>query len=371
MRFYKKYEDKSMILKRTKTYGFPNAKFVELLVYDFEMYRQLLEISDEFVLKGGACTQLYLPIGKQRTSIDIDILTRLNKEDVDEIFLKKLNALDFVDVKSFIPKEKNEGLPLFTYLVDLPSIVGDDESTQLKIDILFENIENYRICSVNNKELFALYLDNPIPCITLGCLIADKLLTLACGSVGVKQNKIDHLPKHLYDLTRLVDLFGENDYRDLLFSFRRVAHSELEYRNLQYNLSDVIDHIDEVLLSFIHIDRGEFKNDLYKKLINDFQSTYVNKESRDNLQNWIISCLKLKKLVSSIRCDLEKDDMQGYFNYKNVINRFEKTKNMSIQDKKSLRVELLKKAKNNLDDWKYLKGKSEERIFLALHQNER
>jgi hypothetical protein len=119
-----------------------------------------------------------------------------------------------------------------------------------------------------------------------------------------------------------------------------------------------------------NIDRVEFKNDLYKKLINDFQSTYVNKNSRDTLQNWIISCLKLKKLLSSISCDLEKEDMQGYFNYKKVIDRFEKIKNMPIQDKKSLRVELLKNAKNNLDDWKYLKGKSEERIFLALHHKD-
>jgi len=370
MRFYKKYLEKRMILKRMKTYGFPNAKFVELLVYDFEMYRQLLEISDEFVLKGGACTQLYLPIEKQRTSIDIDILTSLNKEDVEDIFFKNINTLDFVDVKTFIPKEKNESLPLHTYLVDLPSIVGDDETTQLKIDILFENIENYRICSVKNKELFALNLADPIPCIKLGCLISDKLLTLACKSVGVTQNKIDHLPKHLYDLTRLIDLFSETDYKDLLFSFRKVAYSELEYRNLKYSLSDVIDHIDEVLLSFINIDRVEFKNDLYKKLINDFQSTYVNKESRDTLQNWIVSCLKLKRLLSSIRCDLEKEDMKGYFNYKKVIDRFEKIKNLSIQDKKILRDELLKKAKNNIDDWKYLKGKSEERIFLVLNNED-
>lgn len=46
MRFYQKYLEKNEIFNRSKKYGFPNPKFVELLVYDFEIYRQLLQISN-------------------------------------------------------------------------------------------------------------------------------------------------------------------------------------------------------------------------------------------------------------------------------------------------------------------------------------
>jgi len=45
MKFYEDYLREGEIIRRTKKYGFPQPWLIELLVYDFEIFRQLLEHS--------------------------------------------------------------------------------------------------------------------------------------------------------------------------------------------------------------------------------------------------------------------------------------------------------------------------------------
>jgi len=91
--FYKKYLNAKEIRARKKKFGFPNAKLIELLIYDYEIFRNLLEISSKFYLKGGAAAQLYMTLPEQRASKDIDIVTDHTPKEIEEIFSKKLNNI--------------------------------------------------------------------------------------------------------------------------------------------------------------------------------------------------------------------------------------------------------------------------------------
>ena len=365
MRFYEDYLKKEEIIRRTKKYGFPQPWLIELLVYDFEIFRQLLEISKNFILKGGAAAQIYLPPNQQRASIDIDLLTGLKPAEIEAIFLKGLNKQDFVNVKVHKPKKAIGKLPLITYLVDLPSAVKGDETIQLKVDILFEEIDSYRTHEIGNRELFALKIDDKIPCIKLGSLVADKLLTLASKSVGIGESKQGQLPKHVYDLSRLMDLIEEDDFDDLLFSFEKIAKAEMSFRSMEHRLEDVIKHIDETLTGFTRIDKGDTG---FKKPIIDFQSAYVNRDSRAGLQEWIISCLRLRYLLKIIREVLinKKNKDESYKKFSDCEKELNQISELDIRDKRTLRENLLNEARDRITDWKFLKGKSEERIFLEM-----
>ena len=61
--------------QRMEIYGFKNMARMELFLWDLELFLQIQKrLGGHIVLKGGAATQLYLPIEAQRTSVDIDMI---------------------------------------------------------------------------------------------------------------------------------------------------------------------------------------------------------------------------------------------------------------------------------------------------------
>lgn|SRR3989338_10137672 len=73
-----KYFSKETIERLKKKFKFTQAVHIEMLLWDFEIFSQLSEIhSNQFILKGGAATQLYLSSDKQRASRDIDFATNM------------------------------------------------------------------------------------------------------------------------------------------------------------------------------------------------------------------------------------------------------------------------------------------------------
>lgn len=367
MLYYRKYLQKAEILRRTEHYGFPQPHLLELLVYDFEIFRQLLKISDKFILKGGTAAQLFFPVGQQRASRDIDLLTSHTREEIEDIFINKLGKLGFASIRVHVPKKPKKDLPLVTYLVDLPSAIKD--SCQVKSDILFEEIGSYKVETIKGRELFALRVTGGLPCITLGSLIADKLLTLASRSIGIKDDREDQLPKHIYDVSRLIDVMKPRDFDDVLFSLPRIAEAEMKFRGLKHGLKEVIRHVDEVLIEVATVD---FQDRRMKKLILDFQSAYVSRSAQTALQQWIIGALRLRYLLKAIgRVIIErngkKESFKKFIQCEEELRRIE---GMSIGDKRSLRERLLNEAKEKVPYWKSIKGTSEVRIYLELKQLE-
>lgn len=370
MKFYADYLKKEEIMSRTQKYGFPQPWLVELMVYDFEVFRHLLRFSKKFVLKGGAAAQMYIPVEQQRASIDIDLIAGLMPEEIEHIFMEKLAGTgNFANIISYKPKNAKNKLPLVTYLIDFPSAVKEGQTMQLKVDILFEEIGSYKVSNIGSRELFAAKIEDKIPCIKLGSLVADKLLTLASKSIGIEETRQDQLPKQVYDLLHLAGSLKKKDYEDMLFSFERIAKAEMKFRGLEHNIMEIISHIDEVLAEFAEADIVQGR---IKKLINNFQSAYVNRKSRVGLQEWCIGALKLRYLLKTIKFALTNGKSNGkpYAMLKQCEHEFNKIKGMEIAQKTALRESLMARAQKEVRNWKALKGKSEERLFLELQQKE-
>lgn len=366
MRFYGNYLKKEEIVSRMQKYGFPQPWLIELMVYDFEVFRHLLRFSKKFILKGGAAAQLYIPVEQQRASVDIDLIAGLTPKEIEIIFMEKLAKTgDFAGIKSYKPKNAKNTLPLVTYLIDFPSAIKEGELMQLKVDILFEQTSSYKINNIGNRELFAVRIDDKIPCITLGSLIADKLLTLASKSIGIDKQRQDQIPKQVYDLMHLIGSMKKNDYQDMLFSFERIAKAEMKFRGLEHKPEDIIKHIGEVLTEFAEADMVPGR---MKKLIIDFQSAYVNRNSRVGLQEWCKGTLMMKYLLKTIKLALTAglSSRESYKMFSQCEAEVNNIKRMPVKEKRILRESLMASAQKKLRNWKALKGKSEERLFLEI-----
>lgn len=365
--FYKKYLNAKEIEARKKKFGFPNAKLIELLIYDYEIFRNLLEISNQFYLKGGAAAQLYMTLPEQRASKDIDVITSHTPGEIEEIFTKKLNST-FASRKH-IPAKITHNIPMVTYLVEADSVT-DEGKIEVKVDVMFEDINNYKLTKAQPAEIFALNTEVELPTISIGSLIGDKLLTLAHKSIGLPAEKLSEYPKQIYDIARIMKRIDKETFSDILFSFERIIQTELKIRELENTPEEIVSHIFEILDNFSDLDSPE---NLFKDYVRDFQSAYVNKKARKTNSEWIIDVLIMVFLLRAIRdVVIKKKRIDEVFdNLEKLNEEFLKISSLKIDDKKAFREKLLDELREKRPtDWKKYKSSSEERIFLELKRLE-
>ncbi len=361
---FKKYLSKNHIKKVRKNSQFPNEVFIELLIHDYKTFSKILELNKNFVLKGGAAAQLYIPLEGQRTSVDLDLVTSMSKKEVNEI-MEKLGA------EEYKPKKPSKELPLRTYLININSVITPNQPRQVKIDVIFEKLSDYKVKNVNNIKLFILKLDFDMPVISKGSLIADKLLTLAKKSVGIrKADKLKEVPKQIYDLIKLCEHVGLEDLNDLFFSFEKITISELKYRKLKFSMEEITNHIEETLNELCSID---VKSNDIKNNLNRFTSAYLNKPSRLTTEEWIIGGLKLRFLLNQVKEHIvrKKAPNDIFSELKRVKDNLTNIGKMSIDDKMKYREKLIEEVRDKLTNWKHIKTRTEERIFLELELVER
>jgi hypothetical protein len=124
---------KEEIEKRMTDGGFKSIARFELFIWDLEIFLQLQSIlGDKICLKGGDATQFYIPINRQRTSIDIDMICKASKEEVHKA-LSKIEKLlgvsdNYMRFTKHVPKNPKVSLELLeTFYVNVPSICSENE----------------------------------------------------------------------------------------------------------------------------------------------------------------------------------------------------------------------------------------------------
>lgn len=365
--FYKKYLNAKEIKARKKKFGFPNAKLIELLIYDYEIFRRLLEISNKFYLKGGAAAQLYMTLPDQRASKDIDLVTDHTPEEIDKIFTEKLNNI--FPCKQHIPVKITHNIPMVTYLVSADSVIDEGQKVEVKVDIMFGDINNYKLSKATPSEIFALNTEIELPSISIGSLVGDKFLTLAKKSIGLPTEKLAEYPKQLYDLSRMMHKLDKEYFSDMIFSFENIIKTELKARNLENTPEEVVSHIYEVLDEFTKLDSP---NCMFKIHLNDFQSAYVNAKARKSNPQWILDSLALiylLKLINEVIIKKEKIEVI-HSKWISLLQELANISKSKTDEKKKLREKLLDELREKVHDWKRFKGCSEERLYLELKKLE-
>lgn len=124
------------------------------------------KLGDKIILKGGAATQLYVPVTSQRTSIDIDMICLASRDEVHQIISEIENKFagveDYCKFRLYAPKNPKLGLDAMeTYFQTVPSICNEQElfatkgKQEEKIEFIFSQDE-YEINKIKQPELFAL-----------------------------------------------------------------------------------------------------------------------------------------------------------------------------------------------------------------------
>lgn len=292
-----KYFAKEEILRRAAKYEYPNPIAVEYFLWDCELTAQLQSVCDKLVLKGGAATQLHLPIERQRGSKDVDIVTSLDIEDISKIIEK--TAMAFKGCARFElhkPQNPTPNLPLRTYFAHLASQIDSGrEELDVKIDFLCKCPELPSEL-LNSVQTYALET-KPIKCSTAGTLTGDKLLSLAEGSIGLDIE--ENYPKQIYDVDALIECsnISAEFMDDFKSAIECLTETEATYRSIETNSSSVLKDIIRTMDKYSLTDMPAGDSEV-KQQIDNFQQFYVNRSQRARKDEWSTKALRIKFLAT-------------------------------------------------------------------------
>ena len=182
--------------------GVAPAYLAELVVHCLELVAQLSARGLEFRFKGGN-SQLILLEQPSRFSIDVDIVTTVDKEVLRghvEAIVASCQRFTRCEVR---PHKTKPWLPILSFRLFFDSLYGRADSHVI-LDAVFEPAPYPG--TRKTVECGALYrCDETVELPTVSGLLADKMLCISPATVGIPlgKNKEAHRLKHVFDVANL------------------------------------------------------------------------------------------------------------------------------------------------------------------------
>jgi len=245
--------DRSTILERKKKLGLTNEARIELFLWDLEIFCQIQKrLKNRIILKGGAAAQLYFPVDRQRTSVDIDMICSARESeikdclnDIEKAFKGEENLLKFRPHK---PRAAKTELPLRTFFLTIPSEVsagiGEKGVQEIKVEFFLDNME-WPAKQFESPQVFAMETDQSYRVLTLEAIIADKLTTLGPNTIGIPDSRRDELCKQIYDIDGLLyyPYGGKHNILEIQKLYKKRAEFECASRKVGFDLAQISEDV--------------------------------------------------------------------------------------------------------------------------------
>ncbi|MFQ5452708.1 MAG: nucleotidyl transferase AbiEii/AbiGii toxin family protein [Candidatus Zixiibacteriota bacterium] len=310
----------AILKQRLNQYGLNNIAKLELFLWDLEMFMQIQRIiGNKVVLKGGAAVQFYLPIDCQRSSVDIDMICFVSKDEIEETIHQiedRFKADDEVfRFRLHKPEKPQTSLPLLTYYVNVPSncklvelATGAEHPPkpiqEIKIEFLLSKSPP-PIYECSCPQIFAVKTNQTYQILPLDNLLADKLTTLGPNTIGIPNNRADEQIKQLYDIDALITWNINNiNLKKVRDAYLIRAELETQVRGIEFDIAEIFKDVENQLEELALIDFPI--NTEYQKRINDFQSLYLKRSLNRNIAGWAIVGKKLIILLQLLKEDENK-----------------------------------------------------------------
>jgi len=253
--------------KRQRQYRTVNPALFEKMIYAFSLLELLAGTGLDFIFKGGTSLML-MPIGSDRFSIDIDIVTSQSKAELDNVLKRLIAGSAFTNFHKDEGRFNKNGIPKAHYSFDFAAIANRDGN--IVLDVLFE--EN-PYASIIRAEIRNTWIDTKDPYLlvnipSVNSILGDKLTAFAPTTTGVKYwlgnpdaaDKRIEIIKQLHDVSKLIDYCS--DIVETKDVFQRIARHQIAYRSQNIEVENVIDDIFETALILAKRERNRKEPDL-------------------------------------------------------------------------------------------------------------
>lgn len=224
--------------------GVAPPDLAELVVHCLELVAQLSETTLPFRFKGGN-SQLVLLETPERFSIDVDIVTTVEKERLTEVVTSIVERCPRFTELEVRPHKTKPWLPILSFRVFFDSIYPspDHPSGERPCVILDAVLEpppyGGVVKSVRCGDMYQSDLTVELP--TISGLLADKMLCIGPSTVGIPlgKNKEAHRLKHVFDVANLSR--HEPDWDEVEVALAACLAQENEIQKTAYSFEEVAD----------------------------------------------------------------------------------------------------------------------------------
>lgn len=301
-------------------------------------------------------------------------------EEALETVTRKLDGQgDFFRFKLHVPKTPKTELPLFTYYVNVPTVLNEielhsqrrmDEYAQahqeLKIEFIIDS-NYFESVKLKGNQIFAVESTFEYNLLSINDLFADKLSTLGPSTVGIQNDRLDEQVKQFYDILMLLKYNHKNINLNIVKEkYINRARNECSSRKIDFNMPRIIADVIAQLERYSIVDNGEDAE--LKQYLSNLKSLYLN--SNVDFSSSTVACAAQQiRLVyteiTSESCDMKiferaimiEDDLR--LNNLRGIEKGNKNKEL-----RALLIDAFGKESNI--PYKEQKGKNPGRIFWSV-----
>ena len=256
-------------LRRRKEYKKSHPELMEKMILALYLVEMLVKEGLDFIFKGGTCLTLLIP-EVRRFSIDVDITTEVNKEDLEETLNKIINVSRFARFKLDSRRSFKDGFPKAHYDLFYASEYDGTENSIL-LDVVFDKSPYSEIIevAVENDFLLSDSTNIMVKVPSINSIIGDKLTAFAPTTIGVpyQMGKELQIIKQLYDVSRLCEL--TDNLEKVRNTFEKVCNAQFSYLGKEFSYDDVLkDTIDTAfLIGMRNRNKGEAKDKFEELMI--------------------------------------------------------------------------------------------------------
>jgi hypothetical protein len=219
--------------KKQKDHRRIDKIILEKMIYALHLLEQLKANGLDFVFRGGTSLVLLLEEGN-RFSIDIDIVSKKDKEGLETILNKVIETSRFTEWKLEEHRSYQPGIPKAHYKFSFET--SFQGSGTILLDVL---VEDPIYPELIEKAVAAKWIetegDTLVTMPSIDSITGDKLTAFAPNTIGIPYFKgKDNQPfsmeicKQLYDLSKLFEHI--NNMETVSESFHAIALQEIAYR---------------------------------------------------------------------------------------------------------------------------------------------
>jgi len=219
--------------KKQKNHKRIDKIILEKMIYALHLLERLKTNGLNFVFKGGTSLLLLLKEGN-RFSIDIDIICKTNREDLEEILNNVIQTSNFTDWKLDEHRSYQPGVPKAHYKLSFDT--NQQGSGTILLDVLIEDpIYPEQAEMPINTKWIETETETMVTVPTINAIIGDKLTAFAPNTIGIPYFKGKdmqpfsmEISKQLFDLSKLFEHITNVEM--VAKSFMAFTEQEINYR---------------------------------------------------------------------------------------------------------------------------------------------
>lgn len=342
---------KGYIKSVSRNLGILNYYTLEDHIWIYELYSQIQKrAKDRCVLKGGASTQLHLPLEFQRLTADIDCATTLSRKELEKVMHSIKDDFNKAGIhcsyKEYIPKDvrlHGRTIPMMTFIFHIPFVFNSWKRQRypgLKLDFLFLDIEKLNTTKLSNCKTLGLELSYAPIVIDQYSTISDKFLTLSPKLSGFQRNQLDKIYKNIYDLYCLVNTYNDlKSFKIISERFKESLEAEITMKNanpihMETFLEDILCTTYDIAILSLSENYSELPIEVFR-----FQEVSMTKDTRQSLNTdmWSIMSLYLYIWVFALKNYIFQKDYSKLEGINVVLNEYSYYKSLVKKERRAFK----------------------------------